>query len=94
MLIYLYFATFISDQTFIFVCVPGKVGGLTDLTGAAAANGLLVGLPGDSKDSNSKGLYGPHLGNTMLSSYSDHTRGKQYCKDKNAIINDIYCISV
>ena len=71
------------------MCVPGKVGGLTDLTGAAAANGLLVGLPGDSKDSNSKGLYGPHLGNTMLSPYSDHTRGKQYYKHRNALIKDI-----
>ena len=60
----------------------GKVGGLTDLTGAAAANGLLVGLPRDPKDSTSNGLYGPHSSNTMLSSYSDHTRGKQYRSDK------------
>ena len=55
---------------------------MTDLTGAATANGLLVGIPGDAKGSASKGLYGSHLSNTMISSYSDHTRGKLFSISK------------
>ena len=47
---------------------------MTDLTGAAAANGLLVGLSGDS-NKNINGLYGSHHSNNIISTYNENNQG-------------------
>ena len=57
--------------------ISGKVGGLTDLTGAAAANGLLVGITGEHAEAskNINGLYGSHISN-IVSSFNAIDPGK------------------
>ena len=58
--------------------ISGKVGGLTDLTGAAAANGLLVGITGDHAEASKhmNGIYGSHIGN-IAPSYNSADQGKK-----------------
>lgn len=55
----------------------GKVGGLTDLTSAAAANGLLVGISQDHLESSKSvsRLYGTQHMTSVASAYPENIQG-------------------
>ena len=60
-----------------FFLTSGKVGGLTDLTSAAAANGLLVGISQDHLESSKSvsRLYGTQHMTSVASAYPENIQG-------------------
>ena len=60
--------------------LSGKVGGLTDLTSAAAANGLLVGISQDHLESSKSvsRLYGTQHMTSVASAYPENIQGKGF----------------
>ena len=61
----------------MYFLTSGKVGGLTDLTSAAAANGLLVGISQDHLESSKSvsRLYGTQHMTSVASAYPENIQG-------------------
>ena len=66
-----------ASRNITYSLTSGKVGGLTDLTSAAAANGLLVGISQDHLESSKSvsRLYGTQHMTSVASAYPDNIQG-------------------